>query len=486
MKKIVTLIIMFLLLLAVLTACGNNNSTESSRKQNHSSTTSSRNQKAEELEAAENEFSYAVDRFSKAQSSLRTYISDAEALLDTITEANVDDPAVLGNLRKSLDKAKDVVETTIPEIGNGADEIRQQTQGIREQADMLQSLCYEIENVVSQVRESHAKYEESARINRLGIVVMKANFGSRYTYNSTGTFKFVPFTVTLDIINPETGEVSALKTFSSEETHSCSAGFYGGLFGTYSISSNTTATKRYFNSDFTKMVATLTLEDGSVHIGWIDENGRFTDVSGKISASNDFGGLIDHQYPRFWSDYLYFEDFTSETVQIKRVPLNNLTPDAVEILIEDVKWKGVYPNVDGSIRDSDSALCEYYNESMTYAANTNDFNDWISESEYVGTDKGMIYKYNLAGEPAKTYEWYSEKTALVPEVKGRENWNAVVSPECNKVAFLSKLTSGTKQETMLYIVPIEGGDPIKVNTTYDFSNPSTSQYERWVALMDWR
>lgn len=491
MRKFATLMIMLLVLLLSMTACGSKGSKEPSRKQKteESSEKSSEATSEAALEAAKKEFNYAADDFLKAQDSLRTYVSDAEGLLDTVTEADVDDPSVLKHLRETLDNANDAMETIIPEMGDDADEVQQQAQEISVQVNGLRTLCYELESAVSKVRESKERYEESMRINRPGIVAMKASFGSQYTYNSTGTFKFVPFTVTLDIIDPKTGEVSNKKTFSSKETHSCSAGFYGGLFGTYSISSNTTVSRSYFNSDFTKMIATLTMEDGSVHIGWIDENGTFTDVSGKISVSGDFSGLINHSDPRFWGNYLYFEDFTNETVQMKRVPLDNLTSDAVEILVEDVDWKGagVYPYADGSIHDEANALHEYYDESMTYAANTNFFNDWISESECVGTEDGMIYKYNLAGEYEHEFlDWYSEATPLVPEIKGRQNWNAVVSPECDKVAFLSKLTNatGTEQNTMLYIVSVDGGEPVKVPTTYDFSDPD--EYHHYVGLMDWQ
>ncbi len=318
-----------------------------------------------------------------------------------------------------------------------------------------------------------------------GIIVAKISFGQQRIWNNTGTFHSTPFTLCLDFIDPETGDVNNFKTFSSMETHSCSPGFYG-MLGTVSISSNTSVSRRYFNSDFTKMIATLTMEDGAIHVGWIDENGQFTDVSARISHSSEFGGIISHQEPCFFDDYLYFMDFTNDDVQIKRVPVGSLSESSVEVLVDDVSWKGVgiYPYPDGTVVDSSSAMQEFSDVSMTYVANSNFFNDWISASEFVGSDDGMIYKYILS--PKDTYRnlaWYDDRMALVPEIKGRTNWGAVVSPDGNRVAFLSKLTNGTDTSTSLFIVSIDGGEPTKVNTTYDLNN--SNNYTSNVALFNW-
>ncbi len=134
---------------------------------------------------------------------------------------------------------------------------------INESEDIL----YEVENIV-------AEFEAEKARNASGIVVAKIVLGQQRTWKSTGTFHSIPFTLYLDVINPDTGDVSNFKTFSSMETYSCSPGCYSGVFGAVGIGSNTSVTRNYFNSDFTKMVATLTMEDGAIHVGWIDENGN--------------------------------------------------------------------------------------------------------------------------------------------------------------------------------------------------------------------
>lgn len=346
---------------------------------------------------------------------------------------------------------------------------------INESEDIL----YEVENII-------AEFEAEKARNASGIVVAKIVLGQQRTWNSTGTFHSTPFTLYLDVINPDTGDVSNFKTFSSMETYSCSAGCYG-MLGMIGIGSNTSVTRNYFNSDFTKMIATLTMEDGAIHVGWIDENGQFTDVSARVSHSGEFSGLTNHQKPCFYNDYLYFMDFTDDNVQIKRVPIDSLSEASVNILVDDVSWKGVgiYPYPDGSVVDNANAMQEFSDASMNYVANSNFFNDWISTTECVGTDDDIIYKYVLGDKDSYEYfDWYDERIALVPEVKNRKNWNAVVSPDGDRVAFLSKMTGGTDTSTSLFIVSINGGEPTKVNTSYDLSNPD--DYSNLVALFDWK
>lgn len=313
-----------------------------------------------------------------------------------------------------------------------------------------------------------------------GILIVSLSTGEYYTYNSTNTFKFTAFTVNLDKINPDTGEINHVRSFSSEDTHSCSSVIY-------CIGGDTSCTRQSFNEDFTKMTATVTMQDGAVHVGWIDGDGSFTDVSEQITTKSDFSGLTRHEYPRFFGDYLYFRDLTNENVQIKRVPVNSLGPEKVETLLDGTTWNGttVYPLPDGSVLDSPTALHVYYDESMKYPANSNFFTDWISENVCVGSEKGMIYKYYLHDNSSSSLSWYSDKQALVPDIKGRTNWSAVVSPDGKKVAFLSRLTSGTDTTASLYIVSSDGGEPTKIETQYAFPSDYSVYVKYTVGLLDW-
>lgn len=309
-----------------------------------------------------------------------------------------------------------------------------------------------------------------------GIIVVSASYGRSYEYKSTGIYKCQAFTVDLDKIDPETGSVTHIRTFSNEDTYSCSAYLRD-------IGGNTANAMRSFNSDMTLMTATVTLESGAQHIGWVDENGQFTDVSEKITVESDFGALTTHTCPCFFENYIYFRDCTNTSIQVKRVPMDNLTVDAVEVMVDGCFLVGnIYPLPDGTASDTASTY-EYFDSSMQYPARTDDFYDWVSEDICVGNGLGsndpyIIYKYQLSGE-SDIFHWYSEKTTFIPSVKNRINWNAVVSPDGEQVAFLSKLTSGTDQSTSLFLISIDGGEPIKVDTDYTFSADKCG-------MIDWR
>lgn len=308
--------------------------------------------------------------------------------------------------------------------------------------------------------------------SQAGILVVRVTSGSSYRYKSTGTSKCTTFTLALDCIDPESGAVSRLKTFSSEETHSCSLAYNG-------LGLNTVQTRLHFSQDLSKVAAELTMEDGTEHVGWLDESGSFTDVTARIAVSSDFGGLLKHRSPCFGPDgYLYFRDLTNTDAQIKRVPMDDLRPEAVEVVVEDDHFPGAVltPFPDGSV-DEDLSSWYYYDASLSYPASGGEFADWISPDSCVGVRDGMIYRYTLSGQ-LEIFGWDLEQTALVPEVKGRENTNPVVSPDGSQVAFLSRLTSGTDQAPHLFVVPLSGGEPRKIQTEYSFSSKGTY-------LMDW-
>lgn len=232
-------------------------------------------------------------------------------------------------------------------------------------------------------------------------------------------------------------------------------------------------TQMHFNSDMTKMVATVTMEDGAVHVGWIDESGTFTDVSEKVTAVSSFSGLTYHVTPCFGPDnYFYFRDETADDIPVKRVPVDDVREETVEIMLEDDPWPGAELQIlpDGRVVE-DTPKWYYYDESMSYPASCTSFGDWLSPSECVGKnpDDDMIYRITLSGVEY-IFDWDLEWTPLVPDIKGRTNWNPVVSPGCDSVAFLSKLTSGTDTAPYLYVVSLDGGEPIKVDADYSFSD----------------
>ena len=57
------------------------------------------------LTVAQQEFDYAVSNLTDAQNNLRDEISSAELMLETVTEKDVTDATVLGDLRTALDNS---------------------------------------------------------------------------------------------------------------------------------------------------------------------------------------------------------------------------------------------------------------------------------------------------------------------------------------------------------------------------------------------
>lgn len=336
-----------------------------------------------------------------------------------------------------------------------------------------------------------------------GIIVLSIHHGSRYSYSDTGTYKMTAFTAQLDVIDPQTGAVQPLRTFSSEETHSCSETFVQTIGGKRIVPHM----QMMFDNSMTRMAAVLTMPDGAEHVGWIDESGQFTDVSQQVTTSQgDFGAIVKHNSPCFGpygsNEYFYFSDWTTGEQKIMKVPMDNLSPEAVVTFTEDISnWtvELIRPNGDAKYY-SFMGNGTYYDTSEQYFVPYLYFGDWISPSECVGTDvqgmKGgtwpntyMLYRYRLKGkyDPKNHSNFYEDRIALIPYIELRQNWNPVVSSDTTQIAFLSKLYSGTDNATYLFIVPAEGGEPVKVPTSFQFSmDPSSSHQSDFATyLLKW-
>ncbi len=307
--------------------------------------------------------------------------------------------------------------------------------------------------------------------------------GNKY-YRDEGSsyIRCVPSQVDLDFIDPDTGEKTHFRTFSTADTHSCT--IYNGFFNT-----NTHGYYMNFNDDMTVMTATIYTADGEQHVGWVDLNGAFTDVSALITTRSDFGTMVNHCHPAIYQNYYYFRDLSNTDGALKRVPLDNLIPSEVETLVNKTTWNGTYtyPKPDGSIEDGGQT--DYYDESMTQGASLGYCYDWINPNAWVGSysssmtgNYAMIYRYYLDGNPNE-YPYYDTREALVPTIKGRHNYSPVVSADGSKVAFLSQLDNG---ETGLFTVSSVGGEPKKVPTDYDipFMEHIGMGSER-IMLLDW-
>lgn len=277
----------------------------------------------------------------------------------------------------------------------------------------------------------------------------------------------------MDVINPETGAWSKYKTFSSEDTQSCSfTGFRGHI-----------TDRLIFNNDFTKMAASLRTEDEEDHIGWIDEKGQFTDVTKLITKPDGFEtSIVRHKNPYFdANEYLFF---TEEKSDEKKVPIDNLSSKAVINLsngdMHDKNKLVKYP--DGTYKSVSGHY--YYDDTMN--SETDDFSSnglfigWVSPSTYLSGDESELtkvvmekmddgrYLMNYNGIVNRGSKWTSETLFKSGERRTCESYK--LSPDKSEVAFLSRLTTGADQAWYLYKVSVGGGEPVKISTDYKFDD----------------
>ena len=138
---------------------------------------------------------------------------------------------------------------------------------------------------------------------------------------------------------------------------------------------------------------------------------------------------------------------------------------------------------DGSVSNS-IYFYDYYMEDGKYAAPLSVVGGWITDKECIGGKEGMIYRFHLNEDQSDLiFNWEDERLPLIPSVRERKNWNPVLSPEGERVAFLSALETGDKA-VKLFTVSVDGGEPEKVETSYFFpENYSDSTIA--VEILDW-
>lgn len=421
-------------------------------------------------------YNEAVEMFKDAEYDLSAWIQRAEELLEDI-EKEKDWLTDTSSLESALEEAKAFLAGTssVSEMHTDTEIIIEQAQSIHNEARQFNLVRTNLYDAFDDAEDKHLDY-----MGFRGIVALHAYFGDYHLYDGTNTFRSMDCRVELYGIDPESGACGILRTFSSD---SCTI-YLQQLGGSY-IEAN-----QNFNSDYTLMTAILTLENGEYHIGWIDQNGRFTDVSASITTKSDFGALTKHLAPRIGRDvikdkeYIYFRDHTNKREQIKRVPLDNISPDAVEVVVDDAI--GINRNY---VIYSDGTVGNVYFYELdggnpwsgktlgNYGFNSSDIDDIdFFSGVCIATGNDRICKLQV-----DYYDKYVIScTPLIPDVKGRHNWNSVSKwkykyeyddgfphPIPVRIAFLSQL-EGIGQPIELFIVSSDGGEPNKINTPFSF------------------
>ena len=215
--------------------------------------------------------------------------------------------------------------------------------------------------------------------------------------------------------------------------------------------------REWFSSDYNKLALTKTYkETGEQHVGWIKTDGNFFDLT---EALNE-GIQSDFDNPKGY------------------LALGFLPDDSfVYVEIDHGEWIYHRTSVDYSSSNvGDQTFRDYYLVD-DHTLNTNRdhmwvhhlVSDWIDDQYYIGNST-----YFTNYEKDKTcfiVDTETQETVSFIPGDSRLNWSGVLSPNSDKVAFLSAPLGNTYTAPDVYVIPIEGGDPVKVECGNNFFQP---------------
>lgn len=412
-------------------------------------------------------FNNAVNEVNTLYDNLTDKISEGEGLLLATKGEELADASLLEKLQSEIDSAKELT-VDVPDIATDAAQVSQQIQDIDSQKNKIQAQYDSLSSTISTIETEKAEQEHLKKetLEGVGIIAVK------YESGTNGQ------AITLTCIDPVTGENQVVRSFSS----------VGKNFDIEELPSSPLWARQRFDSKFKKVaVTTKPSSDGSTHVGWLTDTGNYFDIT-NITADErtDFSSPILHNKGRFGpEDYFYYYDakqqgglwISSQDITIMRIPSSNPTKDLLEAMDDDVGTNTYYVQPNGIPEDGTSIFPMSDSTGEWYASGATTM-DWIDTTTYIAVSSwekdSTIYKKKAL--QVKDI-WGHETHKILPEIKDRRNWNGIVSPDGNQIAFLSKINTGTEPPE-LFIVSSSGGEPVKVPTDYYFDE-STLQLLIW-------
>lgn len=225
-----------------------------------------------------------------------------------------------------------------------------------------------------------------------------------------------------------------------------------------------------FSDDFDKMALDKRFPgSGETHAGWLDDNGNYFDVTEALGlqSKSDFDDPAKYVSAGFMNGYFaYFQPTSKDGLrgEYYYVPVDNVTPAAVQ--------KGDIPDRNGN---------PIVGEFISGRFGPRDITSWIDDTHYIANeDVGSITRV----VNSFIYDTENQNRTYYVPGNSRMSWNGVVSPDGTQIAFLSTPTSNTTHRPAdLYIIPINGGDPVKVeNYPFEFGEYLSGPCQ----LIDWR
>lgn len=216
---------------------------------------------------------------------------------------------------------------------------------------------------------------------------------------------------------------------------------------------------KLISNDFSKLkISRCCSHNNESHAGWIDINGDFYDVTTILGfqSENDFAERVNCHSIGFMDEYFVFSCEKDDGSEYYSVPINDVSTDAM--------IKGLPPGVN-----------EVHVRGVT---------DWIDENTYITNyrDSHNGHETSFIGKVDS-----EEQNFYIPE-NNRTNWNGFISPDGTQIAFMSSLGEG---ETGIYVVSVDGGEPVEVPIDADISLAHKSESEFFLMyqkslLIDWR
>lgn len=264
-------------------------------------------------------------------------------------------------------------------------------------------------------------------------------------------------------IDPDSGNIATLARFV-DMSRSADGKYHYYLMER--IPSHTNY-REIFSPDFDKIALTqMDAESGVTHAGWMDSNGEFFDVTAVLypDAGSSFSDVVRHVSSGFTEDgyFVYNDNHYVEGSSYFSVPINNVSLSEVA----EYSWGNI------------GSTC----------AN----GERIIVTDHITSTRHLVdHKDAYAGIGSKIYDEESDELYdYIPE-SNRTNWGGVVSPDGEKIAFLSIPDGGTK--ISIFITSLSGGEPTELvmsptlNDVFgDLNSSDILKSSARCTLIDWK
>lgn len=231
-----------------------------------------------------------------------------------------------------------------------------------------------------------------------------------------------------------------------------------------------------FSKNFDKFAITAKfLSDSSRHAGWIDKSGQFFDVIEALGLApeSDFSDPVDYFACGFAEDgsYVFARRGSGLSSEYAYYSIDPNSLDSA-MINESNPYLGYDEKYDKGL--------DSWNRGGQHSGVT----DWIDDTHCI-VDVGDDHSSTMIMDIETI-----EKVNYLPTTS-RICWDGIISPDGEKIAFLSRGSDTGTEIPSIFIVPIAGGDPVKLESSVQFTYGNPYMYSvgngiGLVTLIDWQ